>query len=210
MAPPSKPLAPGLRCGKWTVLRFIGRSVHGQARYACRCECGVEGEVEQSRLRNGGDIACRYCAKRKHGMKNTPEYRAWVKMRQRCENQGDTSFERYGARGVRVCDEWRTPDSFERFFAHIGPRPSVEHSIDRVDPARGYEPGNVRWATRVEQARNKRNTRRYLHDGVALCLGEWAERAGLPHGLIAQRLRRGLSIALALEPNPGTSRKRAT
>jgi hypothetical protein len=82
------------------------------------------------------------------------EYDAWQAMKQRCSNPRLRTWKDYGGRGIRVCDEWRA--SFFAFFDHIGPRPSSKHSVDRIDVNGHYEPGNVRWATPLEQARNRR------------------------------------------------------
>lgn len=93
-------------------------------------------------------------ANRRHGMTGTPEYNAWLKMRKRCGNPKDKAYRNYGARGIHVCPEWQR--SFEAFFAHVGPKPSPDLSIDRIDNDRGYEPGNVRWADTSTQNRNRR------------------------------------------------------
>lgn len=81
------------------------------------------------------------------------EYCIWYGMVRRCTNPRDPGFPSYGARGIGVCARWR--NDFMAFFADLGPRPSPVHSIDRLDNARGYEPGNCRWATRSQQQRNR-------------------------------------------------------
>lgn len=90
-------------------------------------------------------------------MSNTPEHRVWRGMQERCYNARRQDWPDYGGRGITVCDRWR--DSFETFLADMGPRPSPKHSVDRIDNAKGYEPGNCRWATATEQARNRRNVK---------------------------------------------------
>jgi hypothetical protein len=89
-----------------------------------------------------------------HGQTRTSEYYTWTNMKSRCSNENVESFQWYGARGIKVCEEWA--ESFEAFFEHVGRKPGPEYSIDRIDSDGDYEPGNVRWATWTEQARNKR------------------------------------------------------
>jgi hypothetical protein len=92
-------------------------------------------------------------------MFGTPEYRSWCAMIQRCENPSSKDYSGWGARGVRIHPEWRK--NFAAFLAHIGPRP-LRHSVDRIDNGGHYEPGNVRWATPQQQARNSRRYARGL------------------------------------------------
>lgn len=114
----------------------------------------------------------------------------------RCENSSEQSFPLYGGRGIRVCAEWR--HDFAAFFKHIGPRPSPTHSIDRIDVNGNYEPGNVRWATPTEQARNKRTNSRLNAFGETLTLVEWSERTGINRGTIESRIKYGMSPEKAL------------
>lgn len=87
------------------------------------------------------------------GIRETPEYVAWKNMRARCNRPNHPDYANYGGRGITVCDRW---DDFSLFLADVGARPSADLSIDRVDNARGYEPGNVRWATVSQQQANRR------------------------------------------------------
>jgi hypothetical protein len=127
---------------------------------------------------------------RRHGHKRksgqSPEYRAWTLIKNRSDNPRTPDYSRYGARGIKICDEWR--HDFLAFLAHIGPRPSPQHSVDRIDNSMGYEPGNVRWATRSEQGRNKRTNRLVLHRGRERPLAAWAEEFGLPMRTLWWRL----------------------
>lgn len=120
-----------------------------------------------------------------HGMHGTPEYQAWNGMKHRCHNPNYGSYERYGARGIYVCDRWR--DSFENFFADMGPRPSPAHSVDRVDVNGPYAPDNCRWATLRVQANNKRRTIRIAGKTIAEIAGE----SGLDVRTIRARYYRG-------------------
>jgi hypothetical protein len=123
-----------------------------------RCACGGTLKVAMSRVRNGytkscGCISREAEAQKKHGMRNSPEYSSWQAMKGRCLDTGHKDYPRWGGRGVTVCHEWIA--SFEAFFAHVGPRPSGT-TLDRIDGTKNYEPGNVRWATPTDQARNRR------------------------------------------------------
>lgn len=89
-------------------------------------------------------------------MSKTPEYRTWSGLVQRCTNPKNASWDDYGGRGIKVCDEWR--HNFLAFWNYIGPRPSSHHSLDRINNDGNYEPGNVRWAPREVQASNKRTS----------------------------------------------------
>lgn len=115
-----------------------------------------------------------------------PERHILSIMVQRCHNPRHHRYPLYGARGIAVCDRWR--ESFEDFLADVGPRPSPKHSIDRIDNDRGYEPGNVRWATQREQMRNTRGNRLLSARGKTQCLAAWEEETGITGSTIAQRV----------------------
>jgi hypothetical protein len=119
-------------------------------------------------------------------------------MIQRCENTKSRNYPKYGARGITVCQRWRGEQGFQAFMADMGPRPSANHSIDRKDNNGNYEPGNCSWATRVQQARNKRTSVVLTVEGQSGTVAEWAERMGIGRSTIKERLRRGWSPERAL------------
>jgi hypothetical protein len=84
----------------------------------------------------------------KHGWSKTPTYSSWRAMRSRCRGVTNASYPTYGGRGITVCERWQT---FGNFLEDMGERPSLDHSIDRIDPDGNYEPANCRWLTRAEQ-----------------------------------------------------------
>lgn len=114
-----------------------------------------------------------------------PEYDAWIRMKHRCQ-PGDKDHRCYYDRGIRVCSEWE--NDFMSFYRHIGPRPSSKHSVDRIDNDRGYEPGNVRWATRQEQSRNSRVVTWITFRGETKTVGDWAKYLDIKLSTLTNRL----------------------
>lgn len=140
----------------------------------------------------------------------TIEYLRWESMVRRCHNPAQQNYRYYGARGITVCDAWRGKGGFVAFLAHIGPCPGPLFSVDRINNARGYEPGNVRWATATQQMRNKTNNRLITANGVTMTLMAWAELLGMSHTSILGRIQRGMSEAEAVTkpPQPNNPRRR--
>lgn len=133
-------------------------------------------------------------ASRRRGV--TPEYRVWMSMIQRCTNPARRAYENYGGRGIRVCDAWRK--SYVAFVCDVGLRPSPAHLLDRINNNGHYEPGNVRWSTRRDQNRNRRNVRLYTWRGETKCMAEWSQVSGVTYFRLRGRLDRGWSIEDAL------------
>jgi len=171
--------------------------------WICICICGNRLSVTTRDLQSKSVKSCG-CLRAeqlqrgnlKHGQnrrtRTTPEYKAWQKMKERCDSPTSKDYPRYGGRGITVCDDWRT--SFEAFFAHVGPRPSPHHTLDRYPDNNGpYAPGNVRWATRIEQARNTRNTVFLTLHGETHCLSEWSTILHIKHQILIDRHTYGWS-----------------
>jgi hypothetical protein len=120
----------------------------------------------------------------------------WNAIRARCRNPKHPSFERYGARGISVCQRW--DQSFAAFLNDMGPRPSLDHTIERINNDGDYTRDNCRWATRTEQARNRRSSKYLTHRGQTATMAEWSERTGVSMGTLHARLKSGWSVYRAL------------
>lgn len=158
----------------------------------CQCECGAEVEVRGVLLRQGKktDCGCSRPPKTVVNGKQTPTYICWAKMIDRCFNPNSNIWGYYGGRGITVCERWR---SYPNFLADMGERPGLEYSLDRYPDNDGnYEPGNARWATRAEQARNTRANVLLTHNGRTMCVADWSKETGVSQAAIRKRMDLGL------------------
>lgn len=137
----------------------------GKRAWRCQCACGASVVVRTDHLTLGRVKSCgcfssdvTAARNMSHGLSHLPEYDTWLHVIARCTNEKSASWSKYGAQGITMCARWR--ESFEAFFEDMGRKPSPQHSIDRIDNARGYEPANCRWATITEQNRNRRCVKR--------------------------------------------------
>lgn len=159
-------------------------------------------EIELERRRKIG------LSKLVHGFavaaKGTPEhrtFRVWCTMRQRCLDPNSKSYARYGGRGIKVCPEW---GDFLMFLADMGLAPAGKQ-IDRIDNDGDYEPRNCRWATRQEQARNRRTSHILSINGQDRTLAEWADISGVASSTIRARIRYGMKGEALISPTDGRS-----
>jgi hypothetical protein len=193
----------------WTVLGFgqdkrFGPRSQKYRSLRCRCRCGVERDVMICHLfpniktQSCGCLQDHGGGRRTHGMTDSREYRIWRGLVKRCHSPNHVNFRNYGARGIAVCDEWRGVGGFARFLEHVGPCPSAEAQLDRIDNNGNYVPGNVRWTTREGNNNNRRNNRLLTFRGETKTAAEWARTLNLPAYAIRQRLKRGWSIEKAL------------
>jgi len=186
--------------GRWKVIKpifGITKNIH----WECRCECGEKGLVKTQALRSGDSRSCG-CLHREiiiklfttHGMTGSKEHDAWLNMKNRCYNKKHPNYDRYGARGIRICKRW---EKFENFLADMGKCPDGL-TIERINNGGNYSPSNCKWATVQEQSNNKRtNVFLELH-GRRMTKMEWARELGMKFTTLSGRLSRGWTVEDAL------------
>ncbi len=196
----------GLTFCRLTVVAFARSEASGNSLWRCVCSCGKDRVVRSSRLKSGETKSCGCWAREMrpkmtttHGQSHGREYSSWCAMTERCGRPRTHAYDRYGGRGIKVCDRWL---SFENFFADMGPRPP-NHSLDRINKNGNYEPGNCRWASHKQQARNTSGNRLLDFRGEKKTAMEWSEILGLPWTAIYQRVGKlGWSTERALTTPP--------
>lgn len=187
--------------GRLTVMKNIGFE-NGRTQYECQCSCGNIKRTNRNQLLNGVTKSCG-CLFRDtlnarnttHGQSKGRLFRIWSGMISRCEIPSATGYERYGAKGITVCERWR--DSFEAFKEDVGECPSDEHSLDRKDNHLGYFKDNCRWATPKRQAYNSSRARLIEFNGVTANVSDWERASGLK-ACIGYRLDHGWSVRDAI------------
>jgi hypothetical protein len=171
-------------------------SSSGKRKYiyqVCSCVCGSCLVVARSNLLRQNTKSCGCLHKdtmTKHGRCDKDEYHIWKSMPQRCYNPKSKYYRHYGGRGIRVCDRWLDPENgFVNFFSDMGERPSKTHSLDRIDNNGNYCPENCKWATKHEQARNRRNNHLVTHNNKTQCLTDWAKELGVSFSTLRHRIQ---------------------
>ncbi len=192
-----------------TAIEPTTKRRHGNVIWVCLCVCGNTVEVDANRLRFGVTKSCgcrmrrvliaRNLAMTKHGQARTynasPTYKAWVHMIARCEDQTRPGYKYYGKLGIKIEPRWR--DSFENFFQDMGERPEGM-TLDRKDSTKDYGPGNCRWATTLDQNKNRTSNVLLTLNGETLIVADWARRLGCKVSALRMRLSKGWSVEKAL------------
>lgn len=183
-------------------------------RVTCECSCGIVFQSRRNSLIRGKSTSCG-CKRTQtlrrikptHGMSGSAEYQIWASMLKRCRNPKCTVFRYYGGRGIRVCDRWL---DFANFIADMGPRPTPQHSIDRIDGDQGYSPDNCRWATKMEQSVNTRSCKQITFRGVRMSRTQIAMLLGMNPACLRGRIQRwGIDAAIRRSDAEYTRRQEA-
>ena len=191
----------GSRFGKLTVIERVENDAHGHSRWCCKCDCGNDTVVIGYELKNGHIKSCG-CYRsenlndfnRTHNLSKHPLYRVWKAMKSRCNNPNSTAYERYGGRGINVCDEWNSDfKAFYEWAVSNGYEKGL--TIDRIDNDGNYCPENCRWVSYATQNTNKRNIRMITFNGKTQNMKEWANELGIPYKMFAKHIKDGQSIS---------------
>ncbi len=173
--------------------------------WACLCNCGSLPKVTSENLIKGKtkSCGCRRSANaskifKTHGQASykyrTKTYTVWTGMKNRCLNKNNHAYDKYGGRGIMVCNRWM---KFDNFYADMGEKPEGM-SIERTDNSKGYSPENCKWATCIEQANNTRKNKCYEYNGESLTIPQWGRKLSINHKMLAKRIRNGMSIEDAI------------
>ncbi len=188
----------GRRYGRLVAIRWVSAR---PTRWLCRCDCGTEKVICSELLAVGNTNSCG-CLRTEllrsrhttHGLTKTKTYRIWSAMKRRCSNPNCKDYQRYGARGIKVCDRWAR---FEKFLEDMGMRPDGL-SLDRIDNHGDYEPANCRWATVSEQNWNRNQDAVAWAFGIRMHISDWAVNCGIKEKAILRALGNGATLEDAI------------
>lgn len=194
----------GKKFNRLTVIERAGSNKNKQALWLCKCDCGNEVKVISADLKSGHTKSCgclhiqriiQYNKQTKstHNMTNTRLYKIWYTMKQRCYYTKHKSYNNYGAKGIRICQEWINDfQSFYDWAIKNGYDENAKYgkcTLDRIDVNGNYEPDNCRWVDMKVQTRNRTNNHLLTYNGETHCISEWAEKLNIPKYAIMNRLR---------------------
>jgi hypothetical protein len=206
----------GQRFGRLIAIEWTGKRGSQGRVWRARCDCGTEVEYGIGSMTSGNTSSCG-CLRTEqlvartqthgHAVRagETAEYNAWLNAKSRCFNPNNDDFVNYGARGITMCSTWR--DDFTAFLCDMGTRPAGT-TLDRIDVNGNYEPGNCRWATTRQQARNRTDNIWVVHDGQRMILTDFAKAIGVPYSCLHQRIRAHNCTPHEAAAMPGLKRTR--
>ena len=177
-----------------TILKTLPRTKGVQKQALVQCVCGKEYVIRYADAVRAKSCGCLRSegakgVNKKHGLRDHELYGTWRQMMQRCYNESHKQFDGYGGRGISVCSEWHEVSVFIDDIERILGVKTSDETLDRKENNGNYEPDNVKWSTRTEQNRNRRDNLLIEIDGVTLCPSEWADKTGIPRNTIVDRYK---------------------
>lgn len=192
----------GKRFGRLVVIGISHKDKHGRWLWDTKCDCSVSKSILGNAMNSGLIKSCGCLHKEnrfKHGMIETTIYSSWKAMKARCLNPKSKSYHNYGNRGIMICERWL--NSFENFLADMGEK-SEGLTLERINNDKGYYKENCKWATRKEQANNRRlANKKYIiidFNGCKLTISQWAKKLNIKRATLKNRLHLGWPIERAL------------
>lgn len=188
----------GKKHNKLTIIGHRKKGENNSNYFICLCECGRIAEIRANHLFNDNQETCGRHHKKYSNPNSGKLYNTWNSMMHRCYDEKSHKYSSYGARGIKICDEWK--NSYYNFYKW-----SIENGycdglwIERIDNDGDYCPENCKWATRKEQMRNTRRSKHIEYKGETHCLSEWCEILNLYYPTINGRLHKGWSVERAFE-----------
>lgn len=188
------------RFGRLVAIKPIGKNEHGNYLWLCRCDCGNEHIVASGKLIQGKSKSCgcyrkeiRKMSLEKHGLTTGGKPRTfiiWNGMKARCYNPNAISYKSYGARGIKVCDEWLGEHGFKNFHNWAiknGYKDELE--IDRIENEGNYEPSNCQWISKQENREKQRKTRYFEINGERLNISQWCKKLGISKSIAYKKIK---------------------
>lgn len=213
---PSPAALENKKFGKLLVIKKAGLNKHGNVIWLCKCDCGKNCKTTSHNLLSGNTKSCGCLAFNyfhnhdgkniKHNKSNTRLYHIWRDMKLRCYNEKQVGYKNYGARGIKVCNDWK--NDFKAFYAWaINNGYNETLSIDRINNDGDYEPSNCRWNTCVHQSNHKRNNIFLTYAGKTQTIAQWSNTTGLLYSTIYGRFKRGCKIDIIFNRKGGRLKK---
>lgn len=208
----------GMKFGHLTVVEKAENHIQPSGKsvvmWKCKCDCGNESIILASNLTSGNSTRCKKCCNNfnsyKHGDSpisgKTRLYRIWLAMKNRCSNPKAVSYNCYGGKGIKVCNEWMDYQKFKQWALENGYSDNL--TIDRKDNGGNYEPANCRWITLSEQQSNRTNCHFIEYKGKRQILKDWAKELNMPASRLSARLINGWSVEDAFTKTKGYAYKR--
>lgn len=195
----------GKRYGRLTVVEYAGKTNNGKTLWKCNCDCGEIAIIRSDRLKSGETKSCGCERKEKsaermtiHGNSCKRLYKIWRGIINRTSNPKTKVYERYGARGILICEEWKKSfETFERWALENGYEDTL--TIDRINSNGDYCPENCRWTDWKTQENNRRNVKKFLYNGEVKTIPELAEKADIRTETLRERINNGMEIHNAVE-----------